>query len=77
MERLHLVGREILKEATATDINLAGGSQGSVVLFTPSDTETESARTIFDPITSIAPAWDCQTYAVGCAIFVTPWACPY
>jgi len=59
------VGKDQLIGATGTDVHVAGGSQGSVVLFTPFNTETESARTIFDPITAIAPAWDCQTYAIG------------
>ncbi|KAL8827794.1 MAG: hypothetical protein Q9170_006872 [Blastenia crenularia] len=42
-----------------------GNSQGSVILFEPSTSEHISARTIFDPITAIAPAADCQTYAIG------------
>ncbi|KAL8931122.1 MAG: hypothetical protein Q9208_000226 [Pyrenodesmia sp. 3 TL-2023] len=42
-----------------------GNSQGSVILFEPSTSEHFSARTIFDPITAIAPAADCQTYAIG------------
>ncbi|KAI4140124.1 MAG: hypothetical protein L6R39_005940 [Caloplaca ligustica] len=43
-----------------------GNSQGNVILFEPSTSEHVSARTIFDPITAIAPATDCQTYAIGC-----------
>ncbi|KAL2055690.1 hypothetical protein ABVK25_003934 [Lepraria finkii] len=42
-----------------------GNPQGTVVIFTPSHNEHKSARTIYDPITAIAPAWDCQTYAIG------------
>lgn len=42
-----------------------GNSQGNVILFEPSTSEHISARTIFDPITSLAPASDCQTYAIG------------
>ncbi|KAL8805938.1 MAG: hypothetical protein Q9200_005233 [Gallowayella weberi] len=42
-----------------------GNSQGNVILFEPSTSEHISARTIFDPITAIAPAADCQTYALG------------
>ncbi|KAL8745376.1 MAG: hypothetical protein Q9190_002477 [Brigantiaea leucoxantha] len=42
-----------------------GNNQGNVILFEPSTSEHMSARTIFDPITAIAPAWDCQTYAIG------------
>ena len=44
---------------------LAGNPQGTVVIFTPSHGEHKSTRTIYDPITAIAPAWDCQTYAIG------------
>lgn len=44
---------------------ILGNSQGSVILFEPSTSEHISARTIFDPITAIAPAADCQTYAIG------------
>ncbi|KAL9125586.1 MAG: hypothetical protein Q9217_005226, partial [Psora testacea] len=42
-----------------------GNNQGSVVIFESSTSEHISARTIFDPITAIAPATDCQTYAIG------------
>ncbi|KAI9803445.1 MAG: hypothetical protein M1833_000964 [Piccolia ochrophora] len=42
-----------------------GNSQGNVILFEPATSEHISARTIFDPITAIAPASDCQTYALG------------
>ena len=47
------------------DMHAAGNSQGNVIIFNPSNTEHESARTIFDPITALAPASDCQTYAIG------------
>ncbi|MCJ1384204.1 hypothetical protein MMC17_007320 [Xylographa soralifera] len=48
------------------DGNVAfGNSQGNVILFEPSTSEHKSARTIFDPITALAPASDCQTYAIG------------
>ncbi|SLM36453.1 WD40/YVTN repeat-like-containing domain [Lasallia pustulata] len=42
-----------------------GNSQGNVILFEPSTSEHISARTIFDPITALAPAADCHTYAIG------------
>lgn len=45
-----------------------GNSQGNVILFEPSTSEHISARTIFDPITALAPAFDCQTYAIGSVI---------
>ena len=47
-----------------------GNSQGNVILFEPSTSEHISARTIFDPITALAPAFDCQTYAIGSVISV-------
>ncbi|KJX99862.1 hypothetical protein TI39_contig349g00004 [Zymoseptoria brevis] len=39
--------------------------QGNIILFEPSTSEHVSARTIFDPITAIAPASDCRTFAIG------------
>ncbi|KAJ5246439.1 hypothetical protein N7468_001422 [Penicillium chermesinum] len=46
--------------------NVAFGSgKGEVILFEPSTSEHISARTIFDPITALAPAQDCRTYAIG------------
>jgi hypothetical protein len=43
----------------------AGNEQGSIILFEPATSEHISARTIFDPITSLAPAADCRTFAIG------------
>ncbi|GAB7361712.1 hypothetical protein MBLNU230_g1759t1 [Neophaeotheca triangularis] len=46
--------------------NLAlGNSQGAITLFEPSTTEHFSSRTIFDPVTALAPAADCKTFAIG------------
>ena len=42
-----------------------GNVQGNVILFEPSTSEHISARTIFDPVTSLAPAADCRTFAIG------------
>jgi hypothetical protein len=42
-----------------------GNTRGEVISFEPSTSEHKSARTIFDPITALAPASDCQTYAIG------------
>lgn len=42
-----------------------GNSQGNVILFEPSTSEHISARTIFDPITALAPVSDCRTFAIG------------
>jgi len=42
-----------------------GNGKGEVILFEPSTSEHISARTIFDPITALAPASDCRTYAIG------------
>lgn len=46
--------------------NLAFGNvKGEVILFEPSTSEHISARTIYDPITAIAPSSDCSAYAIG------------
>ena len=50
---------------SGTDLHAAGNAEGSIILFQPQNSEHISARTIIDPITAIAPAWDCKTYAVG------------
>ncbi|KAJ5757546.1 uncharacterized protein N7511_006240 [Penicillium nucicola] len=42
-----------------------GNGKGEVILFEPSTQEHISARTIFDPITAMAPATDCRTHAIG------------
>lgn len=42
-----------------------GNDQGNVILFEPSTSEHISARTIYDPITAVAPASDCRTFAIG------------
>lgn len=44
---------------------MAGNPKGEVILFEPSSSEYISVRTIFDPITALAPAADCRTYAIG------------
>ena len=53
-----------------TDVGLAGNPQGTVVIFTPSHGEHKSTRTIYVPITALAPAWDFQSYAIG-FVFLT------
>ncbi|EXJ94306.1 hypothetical protein A1O1_02700 [Capronia coronata CBS 617.96] len=42
-----------------------GNAKGEVILFEPPTSDHISARTIFDPITAIAPSQDCKTYAIG------------
>ena len=43
-----------------------GNSQGHVILFEPTTSEHISARTIDQiPVTALAPAADCRTYAIG------------
>jgi hypothetical protein len=42
-----------------------GNGKGEVILFEPPTQEHISARTIFDPITAMAPATDCRTHAIG------------
>ncbi|EFQ97063.1 WD domain-containing protein [Nannizzia gypsea CBS 118893] len=42
-----------------------GNIKGEIILFEPSTSEHISARTIFDPITALAPTMDCNTFAIG------------
>ena len=49
-----------------------GNTNGNVILFEPSTSEHFSQRTIYDPITALAPAQDCQTYAIGYVIKAVP-----
>lgn len=44
---------------------MLGNDQGNIILFEPATSEHISARTIFDPITAIAPAADCRAFAIG------------
>ncbi|KAI9886319.1 MAG: hypothetical protein M1823_001877 [Watsoniomyces obsoletus] len=70
-----MTGFEISRFASYDDITVAawmrngnvafGNINGHVILFEPSTSEHISARTIFDPITSLAPSADCRTYAIG------------
>jgi hypothetical protein len=45
-----------------------GNEKGDVILFEPSTSDNVSCRTIFDPVTALAPASDCRTYAIGCVL---------
>lgn len=66
METSPLVRQEAFTgKLSGTDVYAAGNAEGSIILFQPENSEHISARTINDPITAIAPAWDCKTYAVG------------
>ena len=47
------------------DRKLTGTDRGDIILFEPATTEHKSVRTIYDPVTAIAPAADCHTYAIG------------
>jgi WD40 repeat protein len=68
-------GEEIARFSTFQKLKVAawqkngnvafGNGEGKVILFEPSTTEHRSVRTIYDPITALAPAADCQTYAIG------------
>ncbi|KAF2728480.1 hypothetical protein EJ04DRAFT_569471 [Polyplosphaeria fusca] len=70
-----LTGDEVARFASYEQIRIAswmrngnvafGNAQGNIILFEPSTSEHLSARTIFDPITAIAPAADCRTFAIG------------
>ena len=51
---------------------LSGNTNGNVILFEPSTSEHFSQRTIYDPITALAPAQDCQTYAIGYVVKAVP-----
>ncbi|OQO00268.1 hypothetical protein B0A48_14055 [Cryoendolithus antarcticus] len=42
-----------------------GNVAGSITLFEPSTAENLSTRTIFDPITALAPSVDCRSFAIG------------
>lgn len=68
MATLHLVSVKRLAGGLSFWMGLTDGKgnvQGSIILFEPSTSEHISSRTIFDPITAIAPAVDCRTFAVG------------
>ncbi|KAF2120698.1 hypothetical protein BDV96DRAFT_609837 [Lophiotrema nucula] len=70
-----LTGDEVARFASYEQIRVAswmrngnvafGNAQGNIILFEPSTSEHLSARTIFDPITALAPAQDCRTFAIG------------
>ncbi|KAK7193506.1 hypothetical protein DPSP01_000067 [Paraphaeosphaeria sporulosa] len=70
-----LTGDEVARFASYDQIRVAswmrngnvafGNAQGNIILFEPSTSEHISARTIFDPITALAPAADCRTFAIG------------
>ncbi|TAQ87948.1 hypothetical protein B7494_g3735 [Chlorociboria aeruginascens] len=71
-----LTGDEIARFASYEDLTVAawmrngnvafGNSQGNIILFEPTTSEHISARTIDQiPITALAPAADCRTYAIG------------
>jgi hypothetical protein len=66
---LRLVSPEtVVAPATSAANTWEGNAQGNVILFEPSTSEHISARTIFDPITALAPAADCRTFAIGYVI---------
>ncbi|KAL2374611.1 hypothetical protein RJ035_003794 [Blastomyces gilchristii] len=68
-------GQEISRFASFEHIRVAtwlrngnvsfGNVKGEVILFEPATSEHVSARTIFDPITALAPGNDCRIYAIG------------
>jgi WD40 repeat protein len=45
----------------------SGNDQGNIILFDPTTKEHMSRKTIYDPITSLAPSIDCKTFAIGYA----------
>ncbi|KAF2691034.1 hypothetical protein K458DRAFT_287927 [Lentithecium fluviatile CBS 122367] len=68
-------GEEVARFASYDQIRVAtwmrngnvafGNAKGNIILFEPSTSEHIAARTIFDPITALAPAADCRTFAIG------------
>lgn len=60
-----LVSTEPLSSSNYALIVLLGTVKGDIILFEPSTSEHISARTIYDPITALAPAADCRSYAIG------------
>ncbi|RAL67330.1 hypothetical protein DID88_008090 [Monilinia fructigena] len=71
-----MTGDEIARFASYEDLTVAawmrngnvafGNAQGNVILFEPTTSEHISARTLDQiPITALAPAADCRTYAIG------------
>lgn len=70
-----LTGGEVARFSSYEHIRIAsfmrngniafGNDKGNVILFEPSTSEHISARTIYDPITALAPASDCRTFAIG------------
>lgn len=64
METLPLVSSMVPEPGKCSDKN-PGNAQGNIILFEPSTSEHISARTIYDPITAIAPAADSRTFAIG------------
>lgn len=71
-----MTGDEVARFASYNSLSVAawmrngnvafGNPQGNVILFEPSTSEHISARTIDQmPITALAPAADCRTYAIG------------
>ncbi|EMC91828.1 hypothetical protein BAUCODRAFT_28068 [Baudoinia panamericana UAMH 10762] len=70
-----LTGGEVARFASYEEMRVAvwmrngniafGNDQGNIILFEPATSEHVSARTIFDPVTALAPSSDCRTFAIG------------
>ncbi|QSZ36028.1 hypothetical protein DSL72_007152 [Monilinia vaccinii-corymbosi] len=71
-----MTGDEIARFASYENLTVAawmrngnvafGNAQGNVILFEPTTSEHISARTLDQiPVTALAPAADCRTYAIG------------
>jgi len=58
-------GMHISHASTTSDSRSTGNSKGNIILFEPSTSEHISSRTIFDPITALAPSTDCKSFAIG------------
>ncbi|KAA8899944.1 WD40-repeat-containing domain protein [Sphaerosporella brunnea] len=62
----HNAYEDILVASWMKNGNLAlGDALGNIILFDPARAESITARTIFDPLCSIAPTADCRAFALG------------
>jgi hypothetical protein len=53
-------------------LTFSGDALGNIILFDPARGESITARTIFDPLCTIAPTADCKAFALG-YIYISSW----
>jgi hypothetical protein len=56
---------QISRYTGAQLLTFVGDALGNITLFDPARGESIKARTIFDPLCSIAPTADCKAFALG------------